>query len=86
VVVKVVRVEVPDAANVVNEPVLAVVEPTGVFCKLPAYTAPAIPAPPFTINAPVEVDVDGELFETVVIPLKVLAPAIVWVVYKSTKF
>ena len=65
---------------------LAVVEPTGVFCKLPAYTAPAIPAPPFTINAPLDVDVDAVAFEIVVIPLKVLAPAIVCVVDKSTKF
>ena len=86
VVVNVVSVEVPDAANVVNEPVLAVVEPTGVFCKLPAYTAPAIPAPPFTINAPVVVEVEVDEFEIVVIPLKVLAPAIVCVVDKSTKF
>ena len=67
----------PDAANVVNDPVLAVVEPTGVFCILPAYTAPVIPAPPLTIKAPFDVDVDAVAFEIVVIPLKVLAPAIV---------
>ena len=41
--------------NVVNAPVLAVVDPIGVAWILPAYTAPAIPAPPATVNAPVVV-------------------------------
>ena len=45
-----------------------------------------IPAPPETINAPVEVDVAAEAFEMVVIPLNVFAPAMVCAAVKSTKF
>lgn len=54
-----VSVTAPLAVNVVNAPVEAVVDPTGVACSEPAYTAPETPIPPVITTVPVVVEVEA---------------------------
>jgi hypothetical protein len=57
--------------NEVNAPVLLVVLPIGVLCKLPAYIAPLTPTPPVTTSVPLVVLEDAVLAVSVVAPLAV---------------